>query len=190
MSDKNIVERLIKLEAKFKESSFLNNQGLGNEVGIHVFSYDPKDELIVREFIKRITVASHVQPYRAYENDLFEIFLQVCDDFDILVDLFEYEKGNSGQKVITQISNFASPQEYLSKFIPKQRVKGQDIVLISGVGKVFPFMRSHVILENIQPIISDVPVVLFYPGEYTNQTLRLFNHLNEANYYRAFKIAD
>lgn len=190
MNDRNIYERLQLLESKFSETSFLNNQGLGNEVGIHVFSYNPKDELIVREFIKKYVTSQPNPSYQVHVNDLFDIFLDICQDYDVLEDLFEFEKHNDGTKVVNQIANFAPPQEYLSKFQPQHRERGKDIVLICGVGKVFPFMRSHIILENIQPIINDVPVVLLYPGEYTNQTLRLFNHLNEANYYRAFKIAD
>lgn len=43
-------------------------------------------------------------------------------------------------------------------------------------------------LNNLQHIFDDVPVVLFYPGEYTGQTLTLFNRFIDDNYYRAFNL--
>ena len=63
-----------------------------------------------------------------------------------------------------------------------------DVVMISGVGRVFPYMRSHNILNNLQHVFDDVPVVLFYPGDYNGQTLTLFEAFMDDNYYRAFNL--
>lgn len=63
-----------------------------------------------------------------------------------------------------------------------------DILLITGVGKVYPFMRSHNILDNIQHIFSDIPVVMLYPGAYNGQELSLFAEFEDGNYYRAFNM--
>ena len=62
------------------------------------------------------------------------------------------------------------------------------MVLITGVGKVYPFTRAHDILENAQPVLSDVPLVMFYPGVYDGQSLRLFGSIADGNYYRAFTL--
>ena len=66
--------------------------------------------------------------------------------------------------------------------------KHGDILLITGVGKVYPFMRSHNILDNLQHIFSDIPVVLLYPGTYNGQELSLFDEFQDGNYYRAFNM--
>lgn len=63
-----------------------------------------------------------------------------------------------------------------------------DVVLIHGVGRVYPYMRSHHILNNLQHVFDDVPVVLFYPGEYSGQSLTLFGEFQDDNYYRAFNL--
>ena len=188
MNEESIVERLERLGTRFQDQLFLENKGLGNEIGLYVFAYDPKDEMIVRKFIQKLVNNDERYTFSIHENDLFEIFLDICKDNDVLDDLPEYESNNGFKSLQKAIENFASVDDYLDKFEPKQREKGTDIIIITGLGKVFPFMRSHTILENLQPIISDVPIVLFYPGEYDNHTLNLFGSFNDGNFYRAFKI--
>ncbi|MDD3190001.1 MAG: DUF1788 domain-containing protein [Fermentimonas sp.] len=49
-------------------------------------------------------------------------------------------------------------------------------------------MRSHIVLNNLQSEIKNIPTLMFYPGEYSGRSLRLFNLLEDDNYYRAFNI--
>lgn len=65
---------------------------------------------------------------------------------------------------------------------------GRDVLLVTGVGKTYPFVRAHDILENAQPAFDGVPFVLFYPGLYDQTSLRLFNSVADGNYYRAFTL--
>ena len=68
-----------------------------------------------------------------------------------------------------------------------------DLTLISGVGHVFPFLRTQTILENLQPAMVAKPIVVFFPGEYVQMeglgsALRLFGCLPDRRYYRAFNL--
>ena len=63
-----------------------------------------------------------------------------------------------------------------------------DLVLVSGVGSVWPLLRSHSLLNNLHPVMGKTPLVMFYPGRYDGQSLRLFGKLKSNNYYRAFKL--
>lgn len=63
-----------------------------------------------------------------------------------------------------------------------------DVLLITGVGKVYPFMRSHKILDNIQHIFSDMPILMLYPGKFNGQDLNLFGKFLDGHYYRAFNL--
>ena len=63
-----------------------------------------------------------------------------------------------------------------------------DVVVLSGVGKVFPFMRVHSLLEAMQPYFLDVPILVLYPGDFDGHYVRLFNKLKKNEYYRAFKV--
>jgi hypothetical protein len=63
-----------------------------------------------------------------------------------------------------------------------------DVLFLTGVGKVYPFMRSHKMLDTMQQAFSDIPIVMFYPGEFNGQSLNLFDKFHDGNYYRAFNL--
>ena len=79
----DIMNSLSKVSARLSEESFLTNRGLSNEVGIHVFCYDPKDELTVRAYFESLKSKADV-PYRLVERDLYKIFLELCEDKHIM----------------------------------------------------------------------------------------------------------
>ena len=53
---KTIKDSLSILDETIKSEDFLKNRGLGNEVGYYIFDYDPKDELLVREYVRAHSV--------------------------------------------------------------------------------------------------------------------------------------
>ena len=63
-----------------------------------------------------------------------------------------------------------------------------DVLLLTGVGEVFPFMRIHSLLEALQPEFPDIPILVMYPGKYDGRFVRLFDRLEPKGYYRAFNI--
>jgi Domain of unknown function (DUF1788) len=73
-------------------------------------------------------------------------------------------------------------------FAEDARPDQHDLVIVSGVGTVWPLLRTHSLLNNLQPVMGKTPLVVFYPGRYDGQSLRLFGKLKINNYYRAFKL--
>ena len=65
-----------------------------------------------------------------------------------------------------------------------------DAYLIDGVGSAYPIIRTHKLLNVLQPYTGLTPLVLFFPGEYDGQSLRLFGQLSDTPYYRAFRLVD
>ena len=68
-----------------------------------------------------------------------------------------------------------------------------DVLLLHGIGEIFPFIRSHNILNNLQSTAKSRPTVMFFPGSYTyspdtGASLELFDRLHDDKYYRAFNI--
>jgi hypothetical protein len=177
---------LNEIKKRFSDEVFLSNKGLSNEVGIHVFCYDPKDEMIVRSCFYDM-VNAEGQPFRLIECDLYKIFLQICEEKRILKSISNMEKKKGSEGLLKQLQKAVSPEAFVEKMKYEPHRHG-DILLITGVGKVYPFMRSHNILDNIQHIFSDIPVVMLYPGAYDGQTLSLFDEFNDGNYYRAFNM--
>jgi len=181
-----IMNSLNKVSARLSEESFLTNKGLSNEVGIHVFCYEPKDELTVRAFFNNLKKQQDV-PYRIIECDLYKIFIDICESKRILNNIPNMETRKGSGYLSEQLLKVATPDAFVEKMKYEPHQKG-DVLLISGVGKVYPFMRSHKILDNIQHIFSDIPVLMLYPGTFDGQDLKLFELFLDGHYYRAFNL--
>ena len=184
MSD--IMNNLNKVSARLSEEAFLTNKGLSNEVGIHVFCYDPKDELTVRAFFDNLKQQQGV-PYRLIERDLYKIFSEICEGKRILKSIPNMEERKGKDHLAEQLQKVATPEAFVEKMQYEPHLKG-DVLLITGIGKVYPFMRSHKILDNIQHIFADIPVLMLYPGTFDGQDLGLFGKFLDGHYYRAFNL--
>ena len=84
--------------------------------------------------------------------------------------------------------NTANEKAFIEKIQYSPHQVGKDVLLITGVGDVFPFMRVHVLLEALQPHFSDIPILVMYPGKFDGHYLKLFNLLQANDYYRAFSL--
>ena len=184
MSD--ILKELDKISLRLSEESFLTNKGLSNEVGIHVFCYDPENELTVRKHFDNLK-EDEAAPYRLIECDLYKIFLEICEEKHILKSIPNMEERKGKDYLIEQLQKVATPDAFVEKMKYEPHQTG-DVLLISGVGKVYPFMRSHKILDNIQHIFADIPVLMLYPGTFDGQDLGLFGKFLDGHYYRAFNL--
>ena len=95
----------------------------------------------------------------------------------------EEKKGKKYLK--DQIIKFANNKAFVEKIKPETQELG-DVLLLTGVGEVFPFARVHDLLEAIQPEVPDIPILVMYPGTFNGRELKLFNKLIPNGYYRAF----
>ena len=102
---------------------------------------------------------------------------------------FEFEKKRF-EKIIRAVNNFMQTTDKDNLFVKKIKAETlpNTIVFITGIGKCFPILRSHIILNNLHLSIDSVPVVMFFPGSYDGQKLKIFNALKDDNYYRAFQL--
>ena len=191
---KTIEERLDILEEKMRAESFRTNTGLGNEVGYYVFDYEAHQELIVR---KRIEELKHTNTelkfgYQLVIYDLYELMLQLLTDEDALEDLKELEEEEGTDYVFSSISEvlkFNDKDSLIVNYIVDHTPQ-DAVVFLTGVGKCYPILRSHKILNNLHQVMDHCPVILFYPGRYTGDSLNVFGELKEDNYYRAFPLVE
>lgn len=188
----HINERLNKILPKLQEKSFRENKGLGNEIGFYIFDYEPKDELLVREhikFLKQKINSDDSQP-TIKEFDLYEIILDVLDKKGYLKKVFKMEKQKGTEYIINAIKKtlrLTQKNDLVVDYIRK-RVDKDDIVFLTGVGRAWPIIRSHTVLNTLHSVLDYVPLVMFFPGKYDGLELRLFNEIKDDNYYRAFPL--
>jgi hypothetical protein len=181
-----IKKELDRIKGRISDANFLANKGLSNEVGIHVFTYEPQYELVVRDYIERL-VNTPSDGYRVIERDMYKILLEILEEKRVLGTVPSMEEKKGKDYLLTHLQKIAMPEAFLSKMKYDPHQHG-DVLFLTGVGKVYPFMRSHNMLESMQQAFSDVPIVVFYPGEFNGQSLSLFDKFHDGNYYRAFNL--
>ena len=179
----NISERLDELKKLIQEEDFLNGRGLSNEVNIRIFCYDPKDEITVRYFVEQLE--EEKLKCSIDIEDLYEVFLSICGDMDILNSIPDMEETDGNEYLEEQLENIITAEMFTEKIASNYESK--DLLFITGVGKVFPFMRVHSLLNDLQINLNNKPVVVLYPGTFDGHYLKLFNKLKPSEYYRAFK---
>ena len=187
-------ERLDQAETIIKTESFRQNKGLGNEVGYYIFDYPPEKELVVRERI------AYMQGKNNRGTDGFE--LKVFDLYDLVIDIleaegfleqcFRFEQKKGLDRIIKAVGNLLQVNDENSLIVKhiQENTPADAVVFLTGIGKCYPILRSHKVLNNLHQAIDRVPVVLFFPGKYDGQELVLFSEIKDDNYYRAFKLVD
>lgn len=184
MSD--IKERLDKVRALIQEPEFLEGKGLSNEVNIRIFCYEPEKEMTVRHFVEQLTTDQSLNCHLKICN-LYDIFLSICDDMDITNEIPDMEEADGSEYLLEQLHSAVGEGEFIEKIQYEPHEPG-DILMLTGVGEVFPFMRIHALLEALQPHFSDIPILVMYPGEFDGRHVKLFNRLQPNDYYRAFNV--
>jgi hypothetical protein len=190
----NLNERLDKIEDIIKNPVFRQNKGLGNEVNYRIFDYDPRQELEVRNYITYLKdKMNHSNVgFRVIEFDLWEVMLNILKKEDYYDAFWELEEENDFQYVAESLVETlgldeTDEQNLIVTYIVEHAQPG-SILFLTGIGKCFPIIQSHNILNNLHQVLDDVPVIMFFPGQYNGQELKLFNTVESQNYYRAFKL--
>ncbi len=185
-------ERLDKIWDRISDEKFLANQGTAGEVRYHVFDYEPCDELIIRDKIKALKKQNNpdADGFRIVEFDLYEMVIQILEEKGYIEKCikFEEEKGMAYlYTAVTKMLRLTNDDNLIVNRI-LDNTPEDAVVFLTGVGKVFPFVRSHNVLNNLHQVLDRVPVVMFYPGKWNGQSLSLFGTINDGNYYRAFPL--
>lgn len=181
----NLMNRLDDLKALIQEPDFLEGKGLSNEENIRFFCYEPKDEMAVRHFTEKLMTDKNLKCH-LIEFNLYKVFLSICEDKRIIDQISVQEVKKGSQFVLNQLRQMANNTAFIKKMKYEPHKYG-DVILITAVGEVFPFMRVHSLLDALQPYFSDVPVLVMYPGIFDGYHLRLFEKLSPSSYYRGFR---
>lgn len=194
MAERTLNDRFVDLEDRMISVGSLVRYGTANELKFYIFDYAPKDELLVRREVKKLKARNPA----IVEFDLYEMMLDIIQEQGYIEDIqrmeSEYDKSLLLREIFQPLLSVEeTDNEFLDRFKREVPDEGRSIVLITGVGKAYPIIRSHTILNNLQSIFRKNPVVLMYPGRYeikNAMTLRLFERLDDDNYYRAFPLVE
>ena len=181
--------RLNTILEKITSEDFVKSRGLGNEIAFYIFDYPPYEELRIREHISFMInwIEKHTE-LKAINVNLFEFAYQLLKERKLLVRSMQREQKKGGKELAKALTAPLKAENLVKLFGDKISPTEYDLILISGVGNAWPIVRSHSLLNNLQTVMGNTPLVLFYPGTYDGQTVKLFGKLRSNPYYRAFRL--
>lgn len=184
------------IPAKFEQyfniissDSFQKKEGLGGEIPFFIAPYEAKKELEIREEIRLLKKKLSNIGLPVLELNLYDLVCEILDEKGMTDRMFRVEKRKSKEKFLRAIQSSLNIHEILMpKIADKISAADAKVNFLTGVGLVFPYIRSHTILNNLQSVATGVPTVTFFPGKYDGNSLNLFGLFKDDNYYRAFNL--
>lgn len=176
---------------------FLKMEGLGNEVAHFIYDYDPSWALDVAQARKRIKTKLSTQlGIKVFEINLYDLCVDLLKKRNVWDRVLAAEPTMDKPEFLKMLQNMLDPQTHLAPAIKElMAAESFQVLFLTGIGEVFPFIRSHTVLNNLQTVVSDKPMLMFFPGRYEvsatqGSALVLFGQLKDDSFYRAKRILD
>ena len=188
-------DRLNQILPRLTSSALLSSKGIGNEIACYIFDYLAEDELQIREHITMMMgrFASHHSALDVQHLDLLDVVIAYLKSRGLFDKALEMQ-STKGDTAVLQALKGPLSAEKLRNFIAAEHAPADhDLLLLSGVGSVWPMLRAHSLLNCLHTVMGQTPLVMFYPGSFDGTTLRLFGRIDSSTskpgtkpYYRAF----
>ncbi len=194
LENTRIQERFQHLCAVISGRRFLKKEGLGNEIPFFICPFKPGEAMEMARLRRQLVNRLQQAGVRPLEIDLYDLTVDILKERGIWDRILDTEPSVSKDRFMELLQGVLDPETHLVPAIAA-RLAGSDhdVLFLSGVGEVFPYIRSHNVLNNLQSTAKEKPTVLFFPGAYTHSlesgaSLTLFGRLHDDKYYRAFNI--
>jgi hypothetical protein len=184
-------ERLNQILPRLTSRDFLDSKGLGNEIGFWIFDYPPERELDMRSFLSGTVLpalAKQVPTLRADTINLLQLVTDLLEGRNLLDKAMEMQLRKGDDSTLASLRSVLKEDKIAQKIAAQHDIANLDLLILTGVGAVYPLLRTHTLLSALHPIMGNTPLLLFFPGRYDGHSLRLFNTLTEDHYYRAFRL--
>jgi hypothetical protein len=183
--------RLDRIRERVTSNEFLHGKGLGNEVPFYAFDYPPSEEPQVASHIEWLTDdLVRKTNLRVGNVHLLKLVVEQLKARGLYEKALVMEQAKGVPALLGALKGALEPRKLAEALMAKFPSRSLDMIFLTGVGAAYPLVRTHSLLNNLQPLIGTTPVVLFFPGRFNGQTLQLFGDLQETPYYRAFRLVD
>ncbi|MFI7033705.1 DUF1788 domain-containing protein [Microbispora rosea] len=175
---------------------FLQMKGLSNEVPFFIYPYDPEDALAIAGSKKRIKNRLAIKGIEVREINLYDLSVEMLKERGVWDRLLALEPEQDKADFRELLQGMLDPQLHFAPKIRAKLAEGDfDVFFLTGIGEVFPYIRSHNVLNNLQSVVTGKPMLMFFPGRYEQSdtlgsSLVLFGRLKDDQYYRAKNILE
>jgi hypothetical protein len=194
IGNRPIQDRFQHLLAVISGQRFLQKQGLGNEVPFFICPYKPEESIQMERLQRQLINQLSQTGVRVLEINLYDLSIEILKDRGIWDQVLEMEASVTKDQLKELLQGVLDPEAHLVPAMAAKLANNEfDVLFLSGVGEVYPYIRSHNVLNNLQSTAKEKPTVMFFPGDYTHSlesgaSLDLFGKLHDDKYYRAFNI--
>ena len=166
-------------------------QNLGGELPLYIQPIPVSKQTELNAQAKRLVSRLSKLGKNAIVIDLYQMSMELLEEEGVLQTLLEEEKELDLDAISSTLDSILDIKEVIIPRISSTISENNpDFVFIIGVGRVYPFIRSHGILNNIEELANNCNLILFFPGEYNNLQLSLFGTISDENYYRGHNLND
>lgn len=202
----NRFEHLVKV---ISSERFLQMRGLNNDLPFYICEFRASEAVEMQRLQRQLinTLGNLSLPclggrcVKVLEINLYDLSIELLQAREgssegsrLWDEILTIEPDVDKDSLLELLQNVLGIEDYLIPAIGQRlRETDFDVLFLSGIGEVFPYIRSHNVLNNLQSTAKDKPTVLFFPGEYRHSlengaSLELFGLLHDDKYYRAFNI--
>ena len=196
MIARSLPEQEAHLFAVLSGRRFLKMEGLSNEVPFYIYPYPPEDALKVAAAKKRVKNRLAGVGVTVREINLYDLSVDLLKERNVWDRVLAAEPDQDKADFREMLQGMLDPQLHIAPAI-RARLAGEDfdVFFLTGIGEVFPYIRSHNVLNNLQSVVRGKPMLMFFPGRYEQSdtlgsSLVLFGRLKDDQYYRAKNIME
>lgn len=185
----NIINDFEQIFKQVTTPDFLAMKALGGEEPFFIYSFDPSQQDLISKETNRLLKRVEQNGHRVLTINLYKLVISMLEERNMLDKVLSKEQTFTKDKLFKTLQNILDVE---TKIIPQiKRLIEENktsMVFLEGIGEVYPYIRSHTIINNLQKVILDRPTLMFFPGNFDGHKLRLFNKVHDDNHYRAFNI--
>jgi len=180
-----------------RSERFLKMEGLSKEVPFFIYHFPPAWAADVESMKDRVVTRLQTDHgLRVAEVNLYDIAIDLLRARGVWERVLSLEPSMEKAEYREVLQGMLDPHDHLAPAIRSQlEASPSDMVFLTGLGEVFPFIRTHTVLENLQSVITGQPMLAWFPGTYefthsSGHQLRALNLSTSDSYYRAKDILE
>ena len=164
-------------------------KNLGGELPLFILPIPNQGQTELNSQAQRLVNRLAKKGKTAMTIDLYDLCVTLLNEEGVLETILEEEQTLEQEDIVSTIDSILDIKSVVIPRISEMiSEKNPDFAFITGVGRVYPFIRSHGILNNLDELAKQNNLILFFPGEYNNLQLSLFGVISDENYYRGHNL--
>ncbi len=196
-SQRDVVDDEKRVYGVLRSERFLKMEGLSKEIPFFIYHFPPSWALDVEDMRDRVRTKLQTDDgLSVVEINLYDLAIDLLKERGVWERVLDLEPTMDKREFREVLQGMLDPHDHLAPAI-RARLDPQqsDMVFLTGVGEVFPFIRAHTVLENLQSVVVGCPMLAWFPGTYeftrtAGHQLRALNLSASDSYYRAKDILE